>query len=72
MKITIQHYDTTTSLEMEDDCDIDEFADSLRVMLSIHWHPDLVSEIMPNDEEYERLRRKENCLRCGPYKLSKQ
>jgi len=46
MKITIQHYDETASIETKDDCDLDEFQDHLTRLLHVIWLPEQVEEIM--------------------------
>ena len=46
MKITIQHYNETASLETRDDLDLDEFRDHLTRLLHVIWLPEQVEEIM--------------------------
>ncbi len=56
MKITIQHYDETTSIETNDDCGLDEFQSVLTRLLRVMWLPEQVEEIMrvkDYDEGYE-------------------
>ncbi len=56
MKITIQHYDETASIETKDDCDLDEFRNHLTRLLHVMWLPEQVDEIMrvkDYDEGYE-------------------
>ena len=46
MKITIQHYDETASLEAPDGAPLDDFRDNLLRILHVMWLPDQVAEIM--------------------------
>lgn len=46
MKITIQHYDETASLEGPDGASLDEFRDNLLRILHVIWLPEQVAEIM--------------------------
>jgi len=46
MKITIQHYDETASLEVPDGAPLDDFRDSLLRLLHVMWLPEQVAEIM--------------------------
>ena len=46
MKITIQHYDQTSSIEVPDGVNLDEFQDVLSRILGAMWEPDQVDEIM--------------------------
>jgi hypothetical protein len=46
MKITIQHYDETASLEKTDGVSLDEFRDNLLRILHVIWLPEQVAEIM--------------------------
>lgn len=46
MKITIQHYDETASLEVPDGASLDEFRDNLLRILHVIWLPEQVAEIM--------------------------
>ena len=56
MKITIQHYDETASLEVPDGAPLEDFRDSLIRILHVIWLPEHVDEIMRVkdwDEGYE-------------------
>ena len=56
MKITIQHYDETASLEVEDSFDIYRFQETLTRLLRFMWLPEQVDQIMrvkDYDEGYE-------------------
>ena len=46
MKITIQHYDQTASLEIPDGASLDDFRDALLRILHVVWLPEQVAEIM--------------------------
>ena len=46
MKITIQHYDETASLEVPDGNPLEDFRDVLIRILHIMWLPEQVAEIM--------------------------
>lgn len=46
MKITIQNYDETASLEVPDGAPLDDFRDNLLRILHVMWLPDQVAEIM--------------------------
>ena len=46
MKITIQHYDETASLEVPDGAPLEDFRDTLLRILHVVWLPEQVAEIM--------------------------
>ncbi len=46
MKITIQNYDETASLEVPDGASIDDFRDNLLKILRVMWLPAEAAEIM--------------------------
>jgi len=46
MKITIQHYEETASLEVPDGAPLDDFRDALIRILHIMWLPEQVADIM--------------------------
>lgn len=46
MKITIQNYDETASLEVPDGAPLDDFRDNLLRILHVMWLPEQVAEIM--------------------------
>ena len=56
MKITIQDYDETVSLEFSDGCELEAFKDHLIRILRVMWLPDQVDEMMgvnDYDEGYD-------------------
>jgi len=46
MKITIQHYTETASIETEDHYDLDHFQETLTRILRFIWLPEQVDQIM--------------------------
>ena len=46
MKITIQHYDETASIEVPDGSDLDHFQETITRLLRFIWLPEQVDEIM--------------------------
>jgi len=46
MKITIQHYEETASIEVPDSLDLDQFQETITRVLKFMWLPEQVDEIM--------------------------
>ena len=46
LKITIQHYDETASIEVPDGSDLDHFQETITRLLRFIWLPEQVDEIM--------------------------
>lgn len=46
MKITIQHYDETASIDVPDGSDLDHFQETITRLLRFMWLPEQVDEIM--------------------------
>lgn len=46
MKITIQHYDETASIDVPDGADLDHFQETITRLLRFIWLPEQVDEIM--------------------------
>ena len=74
MKITIQHYDKTASIEVPDDSDLDHFQETITRMLGFIWLPEQVDEIMRVHDYEDGYKSAMNIveaspIRCGPVQV---
>lgn len=66
MKITIQHYDETASIEVPDDSDLDDFQKTITRILGFIWLPEQVDEIMRVHDYEEGYKSAMNTVEPSP------